>query len=189
VKNICFGDRSMQFEKKVSTSKRGKFPIWKKVSTYDSLSFHEIFQKIFFFTSGALLSKNQKRQKNFVKSPRANTFKFQIVPLCSKRRFPLYQRERVGKTYSISLKKCVLNTKVIVVIPLVLFGRHSRLYTKLIKKKRSSINYYYYIRVFFCSSSCGVPSTIFSFISVHLLLFFWCWFDEKFRLKFCSLYW
>jgi len=33
-------------------------------------------------------------------------------------------------------KKCVLkNTKIIVVIPLVLFGRHSRLYTKLIKKK------------------------------------------------------
>jgi hypothetical protein len=33
-------------------------------------------------------------------------------------------------------EKCVLkNTKIIVVIPLVLFGRHSRLYTKLIKKK------------------------------------------------------
>jgi len=83
-------------------------------------------------------------------------------------------------------KKCVLNTKIIVVIPLVLFGRHSRLYTKLIKKiKRSSINYYYYIRVF-CSSSCGVPSTIFSFISVHLLLFFGVGLTKKFVKSFVA---
>lgn len=95
--------------------------------------------------------------------------------------FPYINVSGWEKLIQFLLKKCVLNTKIIVVIPLVLFGRHSRLYTKLIKKKRSSINYYYYIRVFFCSSSCGVPSTIFSFISVHLLLFFLVLvFDENF---------
>merc|ERR1712061_8616 len=108
------------------------------------------------FTSGALLSKiflftkapEIGEQKISLNDSEPKLSSFKLFPPVQREGFPYINVSGWEKLIQFLLKKCVLNTKIIVVIPLVLFGRHSRLYTKLIKKKRSSINYYYYIRVF-----------------------------------------
>lgn len=100
--------------------------------------------------------------------------------------FPYINVSGWEKLIQFLLKKCVLNTKIIVVIPLVLFGRHSRLYTKLIKKKEKQhkllllhscffvVVVVVFLRPFFPSSRCTC------------CCFFWCWFLAKISPKFCS---